>query len=61
MAEALHGRPWVHHVTGPHTMRLLMEFIGLCNTLEQVQLSPVVPDTYAETYGQSAVLGIIGI
>ena len=47
MAEALHGRTWVHHVTGPHTMRLLMEFIGLCNTLEQVQLSPVVLDTYA--------------
>jgi len=28
-------------------MRLLTEFIGLCNTLEQVQLRPGVPDTFA--------------
>jgi hypothetical protein len=47
VAEALHGWAWVHHITGPRTMRLLTEFIGLCNTLEQVQLSPGVPDTFA--------------
>jgi hypothetical protein len=38
---------WVHHITGPCTMRLLMEFIGLWNTVEQVQLRPGVPDTFA--------------
>ena len=47
VAEALQGRSWVHHITGPRTMRLLTEFIGLCNTLEQVQLCPGVPDTFA--------------
>ena len=47
VAEALHGRAWVHHITGPRTMRLITEFIILWNMVEQVQLSPGVPDTFS--------------
>lgn len=47
MAEALQGRAWVRHITGPRTMRLLLEFFNLWNLVEQVQLSPGVPDTFS--------------
>lgn len=47
VAEALQGRAWVHHITGPRTMRVLVQFISLWNTLAQVELSPGVPDTFA--------------
>jgi hypothetical protein len=36
VADALMGRAWVHQVTGPRTMRLLMEFVAFCNMLAQV-------------------------
>lgn len=47
VVEALLERAWVHHITGPHTMRLLTEFINLWNMSERVQLQPGVPDTFA--------------
>lgn len=46
MAEALPGAAWVHHVSGPRTVRLLAEFVLLSNKLEIVVLSPGVPDTF---------------
>jgi hypothetical protein len=42
----MHERAWVRHITGPRTMRLLNEFIALWNLVEQVQLTPGVPDTF---------------
>jgi hypothetical protein len=46
VAEALHDRAWVRQITGPRTMRLVIEFISLWSMVEQVQLSPGVPDTF---------------
>jgi hypothetical protein len=62
VVEALHGRAWVHHVTGPRTMRLLTEFIGLCNTLEVGStLAGCSGHLWLEADGRSAVLRIVGL
>lgn len=47
VAEALHGGSWINHVSGPHTVRLLAEFVILSNALEQVRLVPGAPDTFS--------------
>ena len=39
VAEALHEFAWVCHIQGAITMQLLVEFAGLCDMLDQVQLS----------------------
>ena len=44
-AEALHQNAWIRHITGPLTMRVLLEFDRLCDMLEGVQLSSE-PDTF---------------
>jgi hypothetical protein len=46
VTEALNGRAWVHHTTGPRTMRLLTEFLNLWTIVEQVELTLGVPDTF---------------
>jgi hypothetical protein len=46
VAEALHQNAWIRHITGPLTMRVLLEFNHLCDILEGVQLS-AEPDTFS--------------
>lgn len=46
VAEALHQNAWIRHITGPLTMRVLLEFDRLCDILDGVHLS-TEPDTFA--------------
>lgn len=46
VADALQGRAWVRQITGPHTMRVVTEFLSLWNAVEHVPLMPGVPDTF---------------
>lgn len=46
VADALNNRAWVHQIAGPRTMRLLTEFMDLWGIVEQVQLTPGVPNTF---------------
>jgi len=45
VVEVLHQNAWIKHITGPLTMRVLLEFDRLCDMLEGVQLSSE-PDTF---------------
>jgi hypothetical protein len=45
VTEAMHEDAWIRHITGPLTMRILVEFDHLCELLEGVQLSEQ-PDTF---------------
>lgn len=47
VAEALLHGAWVHHVAGPHSPRLIAEFVLLSNLLEQVQLIQGTPDMFS--------------
>lgn len=55
VAEALNNRAWVRHITGPRTMRLINEFLSLWAMVEQVQLTPGVPDTFAWCWSSDGV------
>jgi len=46
VADALNSRAWARQITGPRTMRLIIEFMSLWALVEQVQLTPGVPDTF---------------
>lgn len=46
VADALNNRAWARQITGPRTMRLIIEFMSLWALVEQVQLTPGVPDTF---------------
>jgi hypothetical protein len=46
VADALHERAWARQVTGPRTMRLIVQFLELWERLELVVLTPGVPDTF---------------
>lgn len=63
VAEALQGRSWVLHISGPRTLRMLAEFINLCQLLEHVQLEQGVPDVFAcrlSTRGQYSASSAYG-
>jgi hypothetical protein len=47
VADALQNRTWAWQITGPRTMRLIVEFLSLWNIVEQVQLLPGIPDTFS--------------
>jgi hypothetical protein len=44
--EALDNRHWVQDITGARTTAVILEYVDLCEALENVQLSPHEPDCF---------------
>lgn len=44
--EALSGRRWVRHITGPYTAPVLCDYVELWAKLEDIQLQPLVSDRF---------------
>ena len=67
VAEALQNSRWVHHVTGPRSVRLIAEFVNLSNIVEHTILTPGAPDTFSwrlsadQAYSASSAYGAMFI
>jgi hypothetical protein len=44
--DALNNRRWVQDITGARTAAVILEYVQLCETLENVQLRPLEPDRF---------------